>query len=191
MDHALQKSASGQNNRAGPDMGAVARYNPGDSPLPVLHCSTWNICRFIKDQFFNARLQDEEVRDGANLRLHCGAIQPPVRLRARAAHRRAFRPVEHPELEPGLINDPSHQAIERIYLPNQMALPEPADCRVTGHFANRVFSMGNQHRFCAHARCRRCCFAACVPAPNHDDIIVSHRVHNKIRAAHIDAARAK
>ena len=97
-------------------------------------------------------------------------VELPVGLGARAAHRRTLAPIEHAELDPALVGDPAHQAVERIDLAHQMALAEPADRRVAGHRADSREPMRDQRGARAHARRRGRGLAAGVPAADHDDV---------------------
>ena len=103
-------------------------------------------------------------------RLHRGGIELAVGLGARAAHRRALAAVENAELDAAGIGDSAHQAVERVDLPDQMALAEPADRRIAGHGADRRESVRDQRGRGAHARGRGRGFAAGVAAADHDDI---------------------
>jgi hypothetical protein len=47
-------------------------------------------------------------------------------------------------LNSSLIRHPSHEAVECINFTDKVTLAEPADCRVAGHFTNRIKFMGQQ-----------------------------------------------
>src|SRR5262249_23661104 len=83
---------------------------------------------------------------------------------------RTFAAVQHAELDSGLVRDPPHESIERIDLPNQMALAQASDCRVARHLADGGEAMCYQRRARAHARGRGGCLAAPVPSPDDDDV---------------------
>ena len=47
----------------------------------------------------------------------------------------ALAPVEHPEVDPRLVDGAAHDAVERVDLPHEVALADAADRRVAGHLA--------------------------------------------------------
>jgi hypothetical protein len=69
-----------------------------------------------------------------------------------------------------LVCDPAHQPVERVDLPNQMALSKSTNCGVTRHFANRRRLMGDKSRLRAHARSSRSSLASRVAAAYNNDI---------------------
>ena len=115
-------------------------------------------------------LDHGEISRLANRALHRGCVELPVGLGARSADRRTLAPIEHAELDSALVGDPTHQAVERIDLADQMALAEPADRRIAGHRADSREPMRDQCRARAQARRRGRSLAAGVPAADHNDI---------------------
>src|SRR5205807_368434 len=101
-------------------------------------------------------------------------VKLAVGLRARAADGRALAAVEYPELDPGLVGDAAHQAIERIDLTHQMTLAEAADRRVARHRPDRRESVGHQRDLGAHPGGGGSSFAAGVATTDHDDIEGNH-----------------
>ena len=111
-----------------------------------------------------------EIRLGGDLRLHGGAIERAVGLRARAAHGRTLAPVQDAELDAGAVGDAAHQAVERIDLAHQMALAEPADRRVAGHLADGREAVRHENRIGAESGRRRRGFRAGMPTSDDDDV---------------------
>ena len=138
-----------------PTVGRHARQRHGRSTMSRSCASPSTTVRFVV---------------AGEFRLHGGAIELAVGLRARTAHRRTLAPVQHPELDAAGVGDAAHHAVERIDLAHQMALAEAADRRVARHRADRGRPMGEQHRARAHPRRRRCGLAAGVAAADDDDV---------------------
>ena len=69
-------------------------------------------------------------------RLHGLAVELAVGLRARALNGRPLGPVQHPELNAGRVGDAAHQSVERVDLPDQVALAQTANRRVAGHLTD-------------------------------------------------------
>ena len=107
---------------------------------------------------------------GIDFPFHGRAVEGSVSLRARAAYRRPLAAVEDTELNAGAVGDPRHQPIESIDLSHEMALGEPADGRVAGHFADGRSAVRNQQRLGTHARGGGSGFATGVAATDDDDI---------------------
>ena len=70
--------------------------------------------------------------------LHDLLVVPPVRLCAQRMDGRPLAKVQHTILDAGLVRGLSHLAAQRVQFPDQMALPRPADGRVTRHIPNAV-----------------------------------------------------
>ena len=69
---------------------------------------------------------------------HIGAIGHPVGLGPGGVDGGALPPVEHPELQAGLVGGAAHLAPQGVDLPDQLALGRPADRGVAGHVAHPV-----------------------------------------------------
>ena len=131
------------------------------------------------DQIVGLALDDRQIRRSQRIAACIAArIKLAVGLGARAAHRRTLPAIEHPELDAALVGDPAHQAVQRVDLPDQMALAEPADGRIAGHRADGRKLVGDQGSRRAHARGRGRGFTAGVAAADHDD--VEARIHVKV-----------
>jgi hypothetical protein len=79
---------------------------------------------------------DVEVRAAREQPLDFLRVAIFVRLGARPPHRGAFGPVQHPELDAGIVDREAHQPAERVDLADHLALCEPADRGVAGHRAD-------------------------------------------------------
>ncbi len=122
------------------------------------------------DQIVGFRFDDGEIGRFLDRPLHGRRIELAVGLSTGTADGRALAAVQNPELDAALVGDPAHQAVQGVDLPDQMALAEPADRRVTGHRADGRKPVRDQRRRRAHARGRRRGLAAGMSATDHDDI---------------------
>ena len=86
---------------------------------------------------------------------------------------RALRAVQHPELDAGHVGQAAHDAVQRVDLPDQVALAQAADGRVAAHLADGLELVGEQERARAEARRRGRRLAARV-SPADDDHIPGH-----------------
>ena len=102
--------------------------------------------------------------------LHRGGIKLPIRLGARSPHGRTLAPIEHAKLNAAGVGDTPHQSVQRIDLPDQMALAKTPDRRIAGHRADGRKAMGHQRRLRAHARSGTGGLAASVAAADDDDV---------------------
>ena len=121
-------------------------------------------------------------QDGqAGLRLeqtaHRLAIEPPVRLRPRAAHGRALGAVQHLHMDGRGVGGAGHDAVQRIHLPHQVAFADAPDGRVAGHLAQGLDLVGQQQGARAAARRGGGGLAARMPAAHDDDI--EDQVHGR------------
>ena len=124
-----------------------------------------------------ASAADVKPRRRPQQRLHGLAVQLAVRLGAWAAHRRPLAAVQQLEMDAGGIGRAGHHAVQRIDLPHQMPLADPADGRVAGHLAERFDPMGQQQGAGAAACRRRRRLAAGMAAAHH------HHVEDRVEHA--------
>jgi hypothetical protein len=114
---------------------------------------------------------------------HFRPVQCAVSLGARAPHGRALASVEHPKLDAGAVDDPAHDAVQRVDLPHEVAFAEATDRRVAGHLANGLEPVRGQQG--PRAGTRRCSggLATRVAAADHDHIpaVLSRPVHGSSR----------
>ncbi|MBB5576906.1 hypothetical protein GGD50_005553 [Rhizobium paranaense] len=92
--------------------------------------------------------------------MHGETIKLAIRLCTGAANGRTLLPIQHTELDACRICDPTHQAVKRVNLANQMTLAQTTNCRITGHHTNRIALMSDQGCLRAPAGSRSRSFAA-------------------------------
>ena len=122
---APQKSPGGQDDRGRRDGISVREL---DSP----DCTTAN------QKVDDFTLDHVDVCGGSDRFLHAKPVEGTVALAARTLHRGAPGAVEKPELNTGPVGNASHESVQGIDLPNQVALADAADGGVAGHLANTV-----------------------------------------------------
>lgn len=93
-----------------------------------------------------------------------------IYLRPRTPSRRASGSIEDPELDPGPIGHPSHQAVEGVYFSDDLAFSQPANRGIAGHHAEIGYSLGDQSRPCAHSSGRSGGLATGMPSTKHNDV---------------------
>ena len=98
------------------------------------------------------------------------AVTPLVRLRARRPHRRAAASVEQFELDAGRVDGAAHQAAQRVYFTDQMALGGSADGRVARHVGHGFARQRAQTDAAAQPRRRPRRLDAGMPGADDDDI---------------------
>jgi hypothetical protein len=96
---------------------------------------------------------------------HRLAIAQLVGLARVERTRRPLGLVEPAELDAGAIDDLGHLAAERVDLPDQVALGDPADGRVARHVGDGLEVAGQDQRARAQAGGGERRLAAGVPAP--------------------------
>jgi hypothetical protein len=100
-------------------------------------------------------------------------------LRARAAHRRAAATVQQPELDPATVRQATHNAAQRIDLPDEMALGKAADRGIAGHTGHGVGLQRHENDRAAHTGRGQGGFAACMSRADDDDLCeLSHLLSN-------------
>ncbi len=157
MDEAAQEGAGGQHHGAGSEDPAVRRHDARD---PVA----------VDGEVLDRGLDDFEVRDGGNRRLHGLAVKLAVGLGAGTLHRRPLALIEDAELDAGLVGHAAHEAVERVDLAHEMAFAQAADGGVAGHLADGGEAVGEERRLGAHARGSSGRLAARVAAADDDDV---------------------
>ena len=134
---------------------------------------------FQRDDSF---LPEREIRRFFDDALDLVLIKPLVRLRSRAAHRRALANVQHSELQAGRVDRPPHRSAERVDFPNDVSLADAADRRIATHLRDRVEVPRQERRFRAHSRRRQRRFRPGVSGADDDHVeIVKRRVRVRVR----------
>ena len=150
-------------------MPVVSTTAPAEISRPSANSHAANAA-ILDQQIVGFGFDHVEIGRRANRGLHGLRVEFAVGLGARAAHRRAFAPVEHAKLDAARIGDAAHEAVQRIDFPHQVALAEPADGRIAGHGADGGEVMRHQRCFCAHARGSRGGFTPGVTTADDDDV---------------------
>src|SRR5437762_14336262 len=113
-------------------MSAIAERYTGHPTVPIeqqiLGCTFGNLERVCFG---------EQLADGS-------AIELAVGLRPRPAHRRPLAAVQNAELDPGPVDRPAHDAVERVALAHEMSFAEPADRRIARPLFGPCRLMGQQ-----------------------------------------------
>ena len=168
MDQTTQEGPGGQDHRATADFLAMGGEDPGD-PAPG-----------IEDDVLHRPGTDRKILLGGQDLAHGLLVETAVRLGPGPLHRRPLGPVEHPELDARAVDGPPHDAVQGIDLAHQVALAQPADRRIAGHFADGVDAMGDEQGPGAHARGNGRGFRAGMAAADHDHVEgVSTRCHGR------------
>ncbi len=82
-------------------------------------------------------------------------------------HCRPFALIQHPELNPGPVDDFAHDAPQGIDLAHDVPLGHAADRRVTAHLSHGVAVRRQQARLRPHPRRRHGCLGPGMPRTNH------------------------
>ena len=130
-------------------------------------------------QVIDLAFDDGQIHRRPDRGLHRRRIELAIGLGARPAHRRAFAPIEDPELDAASVGHAAHQPIQGVNLADEMPLPQPANRRIARHGADGGEAMRHQCGSRAHARgCGRSLTAGMATA-NHNHIEVGmHRKHH-------------
>jgi hypothetical protein len=105
-------------------------------------------------------------------RCMASAIELPVSLGARGPRTAGpFERLSSRNWIPASVGHAPHQPVERIDLAHQMALAEPTNGGVAGHFADGAGLVGQQGGACASARRSARSFGAGVASANDNHII--------------------
>ena len=93
-------------------------------------------------------------------------------------HGRAFGPVEHPKLNAGFVDDPSHFTAEGVDLADDLAFCDTSDRRITAHGCDHVTAHRQQSGLRAETSRRQGGFAAGMACADYHHIkIVDHIAH--------------
>ncbi len=126
----------------------------------------------VQQQPLGARLADSQIRRGFHHPLHPRPIRRLIRLRATRPDGRPLAGVEKAKLDSGRIDRQRHLAAQRVDLPHQMALADPADRRIARHLPDMV-QVERQHQASrAHPRSRQRRLNPGMPSPDNDYVVV-------------------
>jgi hypothetical protein len=161
MNQAVEEGAGRQHDPPRREAPAVTQHEPADMPAG------------IEQQILDRPLDNVEIRRFGQQSGNRAAIELAVGLRARPAHRSTLAAVQNAELDPGTVDRPAHDAIQRIDLAHQMPLAEPPDRRIARHLANRRPLVRQQQRPRPNPSRSRSRLAPGMAAAHHDDVIRS------------------
>ena len=163
MDEAAKKCAGGQHDCRRRECTAVAQPQPGRAA--------------VRNEVVHLALDHREIGARPDRLLHGRGVELAIRLRARAAHRRALAAVEDAELDAACVRHAAHEAVKRVDLADEMAFAETADRGIAGHGADGREPVGDERRARAHARGGGRGLAAGMAATDDDHIEASvHRI---------------
>src|SRR4029450_1748157 len=131
MDQAVQKGSSGHHYGPCADLAAVHK-SCTDNGLPVC------------EQLCDLALAESESGDRLELVPHLAPVERSISLGARRLHCRSTASIEHPELDAGLIDDPSHKTAQRVDLADEMALGNSTDRWIARHLSDQVEAQRDQ-----------------------------------------------
>ncbi len=98
-------------------------------------------------------------------------------MRARPLDGRAFAAIQQTELDPRLVRQAAHDAVQRVDLADKVALAKTADSRIAGHGAQCLDPQRDKSSRHTHPGGCCCRFGARMAAADHDDIVVFHVEH--------------
>ncbi len=167
MDQPAQERTRGQHHRPGADPPPIEHHNAGDHSIG-------------NDEIVDLALDDFEIGRSGELCLHRLAIKLAIFLRPGPTHRRPLASVEDAELNPPLIGDTAHDAIERIDLTHQMAFAQSPDRRVAAHLADGRKLVRDQRRRYTQTRRSGRRFRAGMAAANNDHTEIAHAILKEV-----------
>ena len=157
MDQSAQKRSGRQHRRPAGHAAPVGEYDSLDA---ALHDVEPESLAFEERQIVLRRERG----------LHRAPIERAVGLSSRPADGRPLATVQHSKLNSARIGDATHEAIERVDLPDEMSLAEAADRRIAGQRSDLGKVLRQQRGTGAHPGRGRRSLAAGMAAADHDDI---------------------
>jgi len=166
MNLPVEKGPGSQHHGAGTNLNAVAGYDAGYTPA------------------FNSNVINGLLKDGkAGLILNRFAnrltIKHPVSLRPCGAHSGPFSRVQDAKLDACPVSRFSHHPVKGVNFPDDVAFPNAADRRITGHLADSFDRMGNEQRLRTGAGGRQRGLRSSVSATNYDDVEIFGILHDR------------
>jgi hypothetical protein len=157
MNQPIQESACRYYNRLPTQQAPVHQFHTGNLPV------TYEKLNYLT-------LPKMKIRDPFQLAPHLMPVKHPIGLSARGLYRGASTPVQHPELNPRLIDDPTHQPAKSVEFTNQMPFCNPSNCRIAGHLRDKIKVERNDGCLRPQPASGVRCFAPGVPRANYNDI---------------------
>ena len=164
VDLAAEKRAHGEDDAAGPEFDAA----PGEAA---------HRASAFDEQVGNLLLEQRQMGLALQHAAYGALVQLTIRLRAGGANRRALARIQGAELDAGFVGGERHGTAQRVDLLDQMALPDPADGRITAHLSERFHVVRQQNRTAAHARGRQGGLCAGMPTAHHQHIVFAGKTH--------------
>ncbi len=164
VDEAAEECPGGEHDGRGPQLQADRGHRAHD---PIS----------LHEQVVDRRLEEPEVGLGLEPAADRAAVEHPIRLGARRAHRRSLARVQGPELDAGLVGGECHGAAQGVDLPHEVPLADAADRGIARHLAQRLEGMGEQARAGAGPGRRERRLRAGVTAANDDDVETMGGMH--------------
>ena len=125
-------------------------------------------------------LLQKKIRLPLQLLPHPHAVERLVALRPRTPDRRPPARIQQPKLNPRLIRHHPHHPAQRVDLPHQVPLRNPANRRIARHLRNQIQVQRKQCRAQSHPRRRHRRLATGVPRTHNDDIVLFRNAHSSI-----------
>ena len=180
MQNALQKRPGTQNDGRRVIFRPGLSCNAANDPLSVFRLSYQPDNLFLTQR--QVRLLFAEV-------LGFVPIEGFIRLSARPLHGGTFAPVEHSELNPGLVDKPSHDAAQSVDFANDLPFSDAPDRRVAAHHPDCIEVPGQQRSFRANSSGGAGCFYTSVSAANDQNVKTVFRTTTHI--SHYNSNRRK
>jgi hypothetical protein len=138
MNEASKESPSREDNSPGAKLPSVQKPEATDPPL-------------IQEQIVRLALDHREALGFSDRRLHRCCIELPIGLGPWSSDCRTLAAIENPKLNSPQIGHPTHQAIERINLTNEVPLAQPPNGRVARHRPDGRRPMSHEGDLSSHA----------------------------------------
>ena len=118
-------------------------YGPRVNSQPTV-CDDTCYVPILDHEVVHGLLKQAQVRLVFNALANRLPVQHPVSLSASRTHCRAFSGIEDAELYAGSISRLCHRPTQSVYFPDDVALADPADRRITRHLSDRLDVVCNQ-----------------------------------------------
>ena len=161
MDDPAEKRSCRQDDRETPKRAPVGKFETSDGSV-------------LGENLSGLALDDREIGYVTDQSLHLATIPIAIGLHPRTLHRGPLAAIQDTKLNRRSVGGPSHQPVESIDFPDQVAFPEAADRWVARHFPYAC-KMTRDERGGGPAP-RRCGggFAASMSAADDNNVKVPH-----------------
>jgi hypothetical protein len=93
-----------------------------------------------------------------------------IALSSGRVHGRAFGPIQHAKLDPGLVGEQTHDAAKCIDFADDLSLGHSADGRIAGHLRDGVSIHCQQDSAHPEPSCGQCCLDAGMASADNRNI---------------------